>query len=68
MPCHKYGNVQANSIPTRILKLPKNDISTQLIDIFNISFSTGVFATILKAAKVVSVHKKDSKSGADLEK
>ena len=29
-----------NSIPTRILKLFKNDISGQLADIFNISFST----------------------------
>ena len=32
-----------------------------LADIFNISFSTGVFPTILKVAKVVPVHKKDSK-------
>ena len=39
----------------------KNDISTQLADIFNISFSTGIFPTMLKKAKVVSVHKKDSK-------
>ena len=54
-------SVGPNSIPTRILKLLKNDISTQLADIFNISFSTGVFPTILKVAKVVSVHKKESK-------
>ena len=54
-------SVGPNSIPTRILKLLKNDISTQLADIFNISFSTGVFPTILKVAKVVPVHKKDSK-------
>ena len=32
-----------NSIPTKILKPLKNDISTQLSDIFNVSFSTGVF-------------------------
>ena len=54
-------SVGPKSIPTRILKLLKNDISTQLADIFNISFSTGVFPTILKVAKVVPVHKKDSK-------
>ena len=42
-----------NSIPTKILKLLKNDISTQLSDIFNVSFSTGVFPSILKIAKVV---------------
>ena len=47
-----------NSIPTKILKL---DISTQLSDIFNVSFSTGVFPTILKIAKVVPIHKKQSK-------
>ena len=54
-------SVGPNSIPTRILKLLKNDISTQLADICNISFSTGVFPTVLKVAKVVSVHKKESK-------
>ena len=50
-----------NSIPTKILKLLKNDIFSQLADIFNISFSTGVCPTILKVAKVVLVYKKDSK-------
>ena len=50
-----------NSIPTKILKLPKNDICTQLSDICNVSFSTGVFLSILKIAKVVPIHKKQSK-------
>ena len=54
-------SVGLNSIPIRILKLLKNNISTQLADTFNISFSTGVFPTTLKVAKVVLVHKKDSK-------
>ena len=54
-------SVRPNSIPTRILKLLKNDIFTQLADIFNISFSTGIFLTILKVAKVVPAHKKGSK-------
>ena len=54
-------SVGPNSITIKILKLLKNDISSQLADIFNISFSTGVFPTILKVAKVVPVYKKDSK-------
>ena len=31
-----------NSLPTKILKLLKNDISTHLAGIFNLSFSSGV--------------------------
>ena len=44
-----------------MLKLLNNDISSQLSEIFNISFSSGVFPSILKTAKVIPVHKKDSK-------
>ena len=54
-------SVGPNSIPTKILKLLKNDISSQLSEIFNISSSSGVFPSILKTAKVIPVHKKDSK-------
>ena len=54
-------SVGPNSIPTKVLKLLKNDISTQLSEIFNISFSSGVFPSILKTAKVIPVHRKDSK-------
>ena len=36
-----------NSIPTRILKLLKKDISTHLVDIFNLSFSSGIYPTPL---------------------
>ena len=50
-----------NSIPTRILKLLKKDISTHLVDIFNLSFSSGIYPTPLKTAKVIPIHKKDSK-------
>ena len=39
----------------------KNDIPSQLSEILNISFSSAVFPSILKIAKVVPVHKKDSK-------
>ena len=50
-------SIGPNSIPTKILKLLKNDISTQLSDIFNVSFSIGVFPFILKIAKVIPIHK-----------
>ena len=50
-----------NSLPTKILKLLKNYISTQLFNIFNISFSTGFFPSMLKIAKVVPIGKKYSK-------
>ena len=50
-----------NSIPTKILRLLKNDISTQLSDIFNVSFSTGAFPSILKIAKVAPIYKKQFK-------
>ena len=52
-----------NSIPYRILFLLKNEISKQLADLFNISFITGVFPSVLKTAKVVPVFKKYSKLG-----
>ena len=53
-------SVGPNPIPTKILKLLKNDISRQLSELCNISFSSGVFPSILKTAKVIPVHK-DSK-------
>ena len=54
-------SVGPNSIPTKILKLLKNDISGQLVDIFNMSFTSGIFPSALKLAKVIPVYKKDSK-------
>ena len=50
-----------NSLPAKILKLLKNEISTHLADIFNLYFSSGIFPSILKIAKVIPVHKKESK-------
>ena len=47
-----------NSIPAKILKFPKNDISQQLCDIFNMSFLTGQFSSVLKITKVIPIHKK----------
>ena len=49
----------SNSIPYRILFLLKNEILEQLSDLLNLSFTTGVFPSVLKTAKVV--FKKDSK-------
>ena len=48
-----------NSIPDRILFLLKNEILKQLADLFNLSFMTGIFPSVLKTAKVVPVFKKD---------
>ena len=50
-----------NSMPYKILNLLKKDISKQLADLFNLTLSSGVFPSFLKIAKVVPVHKKDSK-------
>ena len=46
---------------SKVLKIIKNDIFNQLSEIFDISFSSGVFTSILKSYKVIPVHKKDSK-------
>ena len=50
-----------NGIPYRILFLIKNDFLKQLADLFNLSFMTGVFLSVLKTAKVIPVFKKNSK-------
>ena len=39
----------------------KNDISEQHADLFNLSFTTGAFPTLLITAKLIPIHKKDSK-------
>ena len=54
-------SVGTNTIPTKILKLLKNDISSQLSEILNISFSSGTFPLILKTAKVILIHKNNPK-------
>ena len=53
-------SIGPKSIPTKILKLLSNDISTQFADLFNLSFSEGVFPSILKTCKVIPIYKKDS--------
>ena len=49
------------NVPVKILKLMKNDISQQLSDIFNMTLWTRKFSSVLKIAKVTSIHKKQSK-------
>ena len=49
------------SVPNKLLKLLKNDISEQLAILFNLSFTTSTFPTILITAKVIPIYKKDSK-------
>ena len=56
-----YKSSGPNNIPVKILKLLKNDISQQLSDIFNMSFSTRQLTSVLKIAKVTPIHKKQLK-------
>ena len=51
-----------NSIPTKILHLLKEEISTPLKNIFNLSFRTGHHPDLLKIAKTIPIFKKGSRS------
>ena len=46
-----------NSIPTDVLKLIKNNICHPLKEIINLSFTTGIYPTQLKLAKVIPTFK-----------
>ena len=50
-----------NSIAYRILFFLKNEISMQLVDLFNSSFVTCIFPSVLKTANVLPVFKNNSK-------
>ena len=50
-----------NSIPTKILHLVQDQIYKHLATICSLSFCTGICPTIMKTAKVIPIHKKDSK-------
>ena len=54
----KSKSVGPYSIPNHILILLKNEISIPLADLFNSSFSSDKFPSVLKIAKVVLVYKK----------
>ena len=49
-----------NSVPNRIVFLLKNEIAKHFAKLFNLSFMTGVFLSILKIEKIVPLFKKDS--------
>ena len=44
------------SIPSNALNIIKSEISAPLAEIFNLSFSTGIFPEVLKTAKVIPVY------------
>ena len=46
-----------HSIPVRVLKLLKLDISTPIASLINRSFEVGTFPSILKTSKVIPVYK-----------
>ena len=50
-----------NSISIKIVKLLNKDISDQLAILFNQSFSSGIFPSILKTSKIIPIYKKGSK-------
>ena len=50
-----------NSVPTKILKLLINDVSSQLTQLFNLLFPRGVSPLILKTSNVILFYKKGSK-------
>ena len=50
-----------NSINTHILQLLKEDISGQLSEIFNLSFSTGLHPDLFKMSKTIPIFKKGSR-------
>ena len=50
-----------NSIPIKIRKLLNKGISDQLALLFNQSFLSGIFPSILKTIKIISIYKKGSK-------
>ena len=49
----------SSSIPTKILHLLQDHISKYVATICNLSFSTGIFPTILKTAKLIPILKKN---------
>ena len=48
-----------NSLPVHIFKICKVFLSTCLLEIANLSFNTGIFPKLCKAAKVIAIFKKE---------
>ena len=54
--------ISSNSIPTKILKEFKTELSEPLSDLINVSFYKGIFSDFLKIANVIPIHKKRRKT------
>ena len=60
-PLNQNKSDVPNSIPIKILKLLNKDISDQLAILFNQSFSSGIFPSILKTSKIIPIYKNGTK-------
>ena len=47
------------TISTKLLQIGKDKLSTPLAHLINLSFTQGMFPTILKTENIVPIHKKD---------
>ena len=50
-----------NSIPTKILKEFKNELSEPLKDMINVYFNKGIFPDLVKVVNIITLHKKGEK-------
>ena len=50
-----------NSIPTKILKEFKNELSEPLKDMINVYFNKGIFPDLVKFVNIITLHKKGEK-------
>ena len=50
-----------NSIPTKILKEFKNELSEPLKDMINVYFNKGIFPDLVKFVNIITLHKKVEK-------
>ena len=56
-----HKSMGLDGVPTRLLKMAAPIIAPSMTYIMNLSISTGIFPDIWKTAKVVPIHKSDSK-------
>ena len=54
-----------NSLPTKLMKECKKEISIPLSLIINLSFSTGIFPNRMKLANIFPIHKGDDKDNCN---
>ena len=58
LPLNPVKAVGPNSVPTKITKFIRNNISNQLPELFNLSLLLNVFPSILKSSKFIPVLKR----------